>query len=115
MINGDGTALREYTHVLDVAKAYRLALEATPSDGHTIYNLGSSAGVTIAQIISATRQITGADVPVEHGPAKPEPQILMADSSRLRNELSWTPTRSDLAVIISDGWEAWRQVAVVPA
>jgi UDP-glucose 4-epimerase len=50
-----------------------------------------------------------------HGPAKPEPQILVADSSRLRNELGWTPTRSDLAVIIGDGWEAWRQVAVMPA
>jgi UDP-glucose 4-epimerase len=115
LINGDGTALREYTHVLDVAEAYRLALEAAPSDRHTIYNLGSGTGVTIAQIIANTRQITGADVPVVHGPAKPEPQILMADSSRLRSELGWTPTRSDLAVIISDGWEAWRQVAVVPA
>ena len=107
LVNGDGTARREYTHVLDVAHAYRLALDTDPRDGHTIYNLGSGTGTTLTEIITTARHVTGAEIPVVHGPARPEPQTLMADSSRLRRDLGWAPTRSDLDQILRDGWHAW--------
>jgi UDP-glucose 4-epimerase len=103
-INGDGTALREYTHVRDVAEAYRLALEADPRPGHTIYNVGSGTGTTVTEIIETSREITGTNIPVHHGPPSPEPPIMIADSSRIRADLAWVPIRSDLDQIIRDSW-----------
>ena len=112
LINGDGTARREYTHVLDVAHAYRLALESDPGDGHAASNLGSGTGTILTEIIDTARHVTGADIPVVHGPARPdptrtEPQTLTADSSRLRHDLGWPPTHSDLDQVLRDGWHAW--------
>jgi UDP-glucose 4-epimerase len=105
-INGDGSALREYTHPSDVADAYRRSLEAAQPGKHLIYNVGSGDAVSVADVIDAVRRTTGCDVPAEHQPPKPEPHILMASSSRIRDDLGWTPTHSTLGEIISDGWAA---------
>jgi UDP-glucose 4-epimerase len=105
-INGDGSAVREYTHVLDVADAVVLALNAAVNRTHRIYNVGSGHGVSLAEILSAARRITGRPIPAVHLPPKPETQILMADSSRISDELGWRPTRSSLDQIVRDGWTA---------
>ena len=106
LINGDGTALREYTHPLDVADAYRRALDAAEPAKHMIYNVGSGNPVSVADVIDAVRRITGQPVPTEHRPPAPEAHILMADSTRIRADLGWATTHSTLDQIISDGWQA---------
>jgi UDP-glucose 4-epimerase len=105
-INGDGSAIREYTHVLDVAEAVVLALDAAVVGTHRVYNVGSGQGVSLAQILSTARTITGRPVPAVHRPQKPEAQILTADSSRIRRELGWQPTHSSLDEILRSGWGA---------
>lgn len=105
-VNGDGSAVREFVHVADVATAYRLALEAAEAGRHRVWNVGSGRGVTVAEVVEVVRRVTGRPVPVEHQPPKPEPRVLMADNSRIRAELGWEPTHSDLEEIIRDGWNA---------
>ena len=105
-INGDGGAVREYTHVRDVAAAVVLALDAAQAGRHRIYNVGSGLGVTLAELVTAARRITGRPIPAEHGPAQPEARILMADSRRIRLELGWEPEHSSLEQILTDGWAA---------
>lgn len=105
-VNGDGTAMREYLHVDDFAHACVLALQACEPGTHRAYNVGSGSGTTVRDIIAATEKITGRPVPVSWGPPRPEPQVLLADSSRIRAELGWQPSRSGLEDIISDAWQA---------
>ena len=95
-VNGDGTAVREYTHVADVATAYRLALAAAVPGAHRIYNVGSGHGAAVTDIIDAVRRVTGRPLPVEHRPPAPEPALVLADSARIRAELGWRPDRSSL-------------------
>jgi len=106
LINGDGSALREYTHPLDVAHAYRLALDAARPGKHTIYNVGSGTPVSVTDVVETVRRITGHPVPTEHRPPAPEARVLMADSTRIRHDLGWTPTNSALHEIIRDAWTA---------
>lgn len=103
-VNGDGSALREYTHVADVADAFALALAAVRAGEHRVYNVGSGTGVSVSQVVDAVRRCTGRAVPVEWRPAAAESQVLMADSGRIRAELGWTPRRSELDRLIADGW-----------
>jgi UDP-glucose 4-epimerase len=105
-INGDGTAVRDYLHVADFARACVLALEACEPGTNTIYNVSSGTGTTVRDIISAVEKITGRPVPVAWHPAGREPSVLLADSSRIRARLGWKPGRSDLATMISDAWQA---------
>jgi len=105
-VNGDGTAVREYLHVDDFAHACVLALEACEPGVHRTYNVGSGTGTTVRDIITASEKITGRPVPVSWGPPRPEPEVLLADSSRIRADLGWQPSRSDLEAIISDAWQA---------
>jgi UDP-glucose 4-epimerase len=106
-VNGDGTALREYTHVRDVAEAFRLALQAPPSkDAHRIYNLGTGVGISVTDVIVAARALTGCTIEVVHVPPKPEPPVLLADPSRIREELGWEARNSTLERILADGWAA---------
>jgi UDP-glucose 4-epimerase len=105
-VNGDGTAVREYLHVEDFAKACALAVEACDPGTSRTYNVGSGTGTTVRDIISMTEKITQRPVPVSWGPAQPEPRILLADSSRIVADLGWNPRRSDLATIVSDAWQA---------
>jgi len=110
-VNGDGTALREYTHVNDVARAYVLALDAARPGRHAVYNVGSGQGVTVAQVIDAARRITGRPIAVEHLPPKPEPRVMIADSARIRRELGWTPQSSSLDQLLTDSWRALHAAA----
>jgi UDP-glucose 4-epimerase len=109
LINGDGSALREYTHPLDVADAYRRGLDTARPGKHLIYNVGSGDAVSVADVVDAVRRITGRPVPVEHRPPAPEARVLMADSTRIRDDLDWKPTHSTLDQIINDGWLALRR------
>ena len=105
-VNGDGSAIREYTHVCDLARAYAAALDVADPAGHRIYNVGSGVGVSIREVIEITDRITGRPVPVRWGPPVREPRELRADSSRINAELGWRPTRSNLETIIADAWQA---------
>jgi UDP-glucose 4-epimerase len=105
-INGDGGAVREYTHVLDVATAFALALDAVATGKHRVFNVGSGQGVTLTDVVETARTITGRPIPVEHRPAQAEPRVLMADSGRIRRELGWRPVHSSLRQILGDGWSA---------
>ncbi len=103
-INGDGSAMREYTHVADVAEAYALALAAVTPGRHRVFNVGSGTGVSVSQVVDTVRRVTGRPVPVQWRPAAPESQVLMADSTLIRTELGWLPRRSELDRLIADGW-----------
>ena len=105
-VNGDGSAIREYTHVCDLARAYAAALDVADPAGHRIYNVGSGVGVRIREVIEIAERITGRPVPVRWGPPIREPRELRADSSRINTELGWHPTRSSLETIIADAWQA---------
>jgi len=105
-VNGDGSAIREYTHVCDLARAYAAALDVADPAGHRVYNVGSGVGVSIRDVIEVTERITGRPVPVRWGPPAREPRELRADSSRINTELGWHPTRSSLETIIADAWKA---------
>jgi UDP-glucose 4-epimerase len=106
-VHGDGSALREYTHVADVADAYVLALEAV-TVGHRVFNVGSGTGVSVNQVIDAVRRVTGCPVPVDRRPAGTESKVVTADSALIRAELGWRPERSELDRLIMDGWSARR-------
>jgi len=105
-VNGDGSAIREYTHVSDLARAYAAALDAADSGGHRIYNVGSGVGVSVRDVIETAERITGRPVPVSWGPPASEPRELRADISRIRSELAWQPSSSGLETIVADAWQA---------
>ena len=105
-VNGDGSAVREYIHVGDLARAYAAALDAADTAGHRIYNVGSGVGVSVRDVIEAAERVTGRPVSVRWGPSASELRELRADSSRIRAELGWQPIRSDLETIVTDAWQA---------
>jgi UDP-glucose 4-epimerase len=105
-VNGDGSAVREFTHVADVAQAYLLGLEAVKPDEHQVDNIGTGRGVTVGELLATVQEITGRAVPVRARPAQPEPAALIADTQRARQRLGWRPTRSTLRQIITDAWQA---------
>ena len=105
-INGDGSAVREYTHVLDVAAAFALALNAATVGEHQVLNVGSGHGATLAEVLAVARRITGRPISAEHLPPKPEAKVLMADSRRIRTRFGWQPSHSSLEQILRDGWAA---------
>jgi UDP-glucose 4-epimerase len=105
-VNGDGSAIREYTHVGDLARAYAAALDAADSVGHRIYNVGSGVGVTVREVVETAERITGRPVFVRWGSSASEPRELRVDSSRIRTELGWQPSRSGLETIVADAWRA---------
>ena len=104
--NGDGTAMREFTHVRDVAQAFRLALEATTPGQELTYNVATGRGVSVHDVIGVVRSVTGRPVPAEHGPPRDEPRALVADSSRISRDLGWNAVESDLETMVRDAWSA---------
>jgi UDP-glucose 4-epimerase len=100
----DGTCVRDYIHVIDLARAHILALQSQ-ADG--AYNLGCGGrGYTVLEVVDAARRVTGREIPVRYGPRRPgDPAVLIASSQRIEKELQWRPERQNLEDIISSAWE----------
>ena len=107
----DGTAVRDYIHVRDLAAAHLLALESNSSGNHRIYNLGSGDGYSVKQVIAQVRETTGHPIPAELAPRRSgDPATLIASSAKITAELGWEPQRTDLATIVRDAWEFTRHL-----
>jgi UDP-glucose 4-epimerase len=105
----DGTCVRDYIHVADLAEAHLLAMENAKPGKHGIYNLGSGFGFSVKQVIETCRRVTGHPIPAAVAPRRAgDPAVLVASSERARQELGWQPKREDLASIVSDAWEFTR-------
>src|ERR1700760_4526008 len=100
----DGTCLRDYIHVTDLAEAHLLALDGCRPGHHRIYNLGNGTGFSVRQVLDVCRQVTGAGIPAEVAPRRGgDPAVLVASSERIRTELGWTASR-DLTTMVTDAW-----------
>jgi len=104
-VNGDGSAVRDFVHVLDAARAIAAALQAGDPGAVRTYNVGATAA-SVADIIDVCSKVTGRYIEVEYLPPKPEPQVLLADCASIHRDLGWAPVHSDLPVIIADAWAA---------
>jgi UDP-glucose-4-epimerase GalE len=102
----DGTAIRDYIHVCDLARAHVLALQYLLDHGTTIaVNLGNGRGASVRQVVDMVRSVTGREVPTRDAPRRAgDPSILVADANKAREMLGWAPERSDLATIVADAW-----------
>jgi UDP-glucose 4-epimerase len=104
----DGTAIRDYIHVADLAEAHALALESSTSGEHHIFNLGTGDGYSVRQVIDQAREVTEVDIPVHEAPRRPgDPTALVASSEKIRDQLGWEP-RKDLFAMLEDAW-TWHQ------
>ncbi|MGV7235448.1 MAG: UDP-glucose 4-epimerase GalE [Nitrosomonadaceae bacterium] len=106
----DGTCIRDYIHVSDLADAHVLALQSLESGVQsTAYNLGNGAGFSVMEIIEAVKRVTGRDVPVAMGDRREgDPSRLVADSTKIIDELGWEPKYPDIESIIQTAW-GWHQ------
>lgn len=101
----DGTCIRDYIHVADLATAHLLAVEAIQPGRHEIYNLGNSEGYSNKQVIDAAREVTGRPVPVRLAPRRAgDAAATVAASDKARDEIGWRPARPGLRDIITDAW-----------
>jgi UDP-glucose 4-epimerase len=103
----DGTCVRDYIHVTDLAEAHALSLEYLRSDNASIaINLGNGQGYSVLQVVEAARQVTGKEIGVEMQGRRPgDPSHLVADAARARNVLGWQPQQPDLTAIIGSAWK----------
>jgi UDP-glucose 4-epimerase len=105
----DGTNVRDYIHVEDLARAHLLALTAATAGEHRIYNLGNGNGFSNKQVVEVVREVTGAELPVEIAPRRDgDPATLVASSARARAELGWVPEKATLQDMIGDAWTFYR-------
>nr|WP_285773537.1 UDP-glucose 4-epimerase GalE [Microtetraspora sp. NBRC 13810] len=103
----DGTCVRDYVHVADLARAHQLALAGCAEGTHRIYNLGSGTGFTVQEVISVCREVTGHDIPVVTDARRPgDPAVLVASSELIQKELAWKPDRASLREMVADAWAA---------
>jgi UDP-glucose 4-epimerase len=101
----DGTCVRDYIHVSDLAAAHLLALGALDRSGQLIYNLGNGQGFSVREVIEGVRRVTGRDIPVVESPRRAgDPAILIASSEKIRKELKWTPQFPQLDAILASAW-----------
>ncbi len=106
----DGTCIRDYIHVHDLARAHLLALEALKERDKLIYNLGNGVGFSVREVIESARRVTGHPIPVEECPRRPgDPAVLIASSEKIGAELGWKPEYSSLDEIIDSAWK-WQQI-----
>ena len=106
----DGTCVRDFVHVLDLAQAHLLAMEALEQTGSRTYNLGNGNGFSVLQVIETCRRVTGHPIPHTIGPRRSgDPATLIASSERIRRELGWQPRFTDLEEIVRSAWEWHRQ------
>jgi len=106
----DGTCIRDYIHVSDLANAHVLALRALEAGAATTaYNLGNERGFSVKEVIDTAREVTGREFPVRLGARRPgDPPRLVGDATRIRKELGWCPQHADLAEMIGSAWK-WHQ------
>ena len=105
----DGTCVRDYIHVEDLARAHLLALDAATVGEHRIYNLGNGNGFTNRQVVEVVREVTGHPLPVEMAPRREgDPAVLVASSQRARDELGWAPVKPTLRDMVGDAWAFYR-------
>ena len=101
----DGTGVRDYIHVADLAAAHLLALQAITAGRHDIYNLGNGDGYSVKQVIDTVREVTGHPIPVKLAPRRPgDAASTVAASDKAHSELGWKPAKPDLAEMIADAW-----------
>ncbi|MFF5786357.1 UDP-glucose 4-epimerase GalE [Streptomyces sp. NPDC012693] len=101
----DGTCVRDYIHVADLAEAHLLALDAMTPDEHIVCNLGNGNGFSVREVVETVRKVTGHPVPEITAPRRPgDPAILVASAEAARERLGWTPSRPDLAAVVADAW-----------
>jgi len=101
----DGSCIRDYIHVTDLADAHLLALQHAEPGEHRIYNLGSGTGFSVKQVIDTCRAVTGEEIPATVADRRPgDPAVLVASSELAQRELGWRPSRTDLATIVRDAW-----------
>ena len=105
----DGTAIRDYIHVADLAEAHLLALQHAQPGSHRIYNLGNGTGFSVREVIACCREVTGRPI-AERDVARRagDPAVLIASSEKAMAELGWRPSRSGIEEIVSDAWEFTR-------
>jgi UDP-glucose 4-epimerase len=104
----DGTCVRDYVHVSDLASAHRLALDALENGPRNplIYNLGSGHGFSVRQVVEVAREVTGHPIPVIESPRRAgDPAVLVASSEKIRRELGWQPRFPDLKTIVESAWQ----------
>lgn len=100
----DGTCVRDYVHVADLAAAHLLALDAVIPGTSQVFNLGSSSGYSVREVIEACRAVTGHPIPVREAPRRPgDPGTLIASSAKISEQLGWKPER-DLMTMVGDAW-----------
>ncbi|MGN6188707.1 MAG: UDP-glucose 4-epimerase GalE [Conexibacter sp.] len=101
----DGTAVRDYIHIEDLASAHLLALEHARPGEHQIFNLGNGNGFSVREVIDAVREVTGLEIPVREAPRRPgDPPMLVAASAKIRAELGWEPRKPALTEMVADAW-----------
>ncbi|MFX0580849.1 UDP-glucose 4-epimerase GalE [Nocardia nepalensis] len=107
----DGTAVRDYIHIRDLAEAHLLALATAESGAHRIFNLGSGTGFSVREVISACERVTGLPITAQDAPRRPgDPATLIASSDRAITDLGWRPEHNDLDEIVADAWEFLRDL-----
>jgi UDP-glucose 4-epimerase len=105
----DGTCVRDYIHVSDLADAHLLALNLLETRDRLIYNLGNGKGFSVKEVIESARRVTGNPIPVEFSPRRPgDPAVLVAGSQKAIDELGWRPRYSELDDILRTAW-AWHR------
>ncbi|MFE0046820.1 UDP-glucose 4-epimerase GalE [Streptomyces albireticuli] len=109
----DGTCVRDYIHVADLAEAHLRALSAARDGEHLVCNLGNGNGFSVHEVVEAARKVTGHPIPQLAAERRPgDPAVLVASAERAAETLGWRPARPDLAGIIADAWEFARRTAV---
>lgn len=106
----DGTCVRDYVHVTDLCDAHLLAMDQL-TDGHKggAFNLGNGSGFTVREVIETVREVSGKSFRVTESGRRPgDPDVLVADASRAKMELGWSPIRHQLSQIVSDAWNFYR-------
>ena len=106
----DGTCVRDYIHVRDLAEAHLLALGALSADrSRLIYNIGNGQGFTVLEVIDSVRRVTGKPIAIEEYPRRPgDPAVLVASSEKIKAELGWKPKFAELDQIVASAWQ-WHQ------
>jgi UDP-glucose 4-epimerase len=102
----DGTAVRDYIHIEDLAAAHLLALQHAGPGRHRIFNLGNGNGFSVREVIDAAREVTGAEIETVEADRRPgDPPMLVAAGEKIRSELGWAPRKPEITTMVADAWD----------